>query len=179
MFKYNDIKDTNVIFTNLFISYVIITTLLNNFVIKPFFIDKIQPNEDVSQLLKTYFFNNYNESFIIELFFTVIKIFTTIKIFNLLNIQPKYCLFAIIGINMISTLFYDFLLKNIILTGNNDKEIILFFKKYLSFTKFVFLWNQINSNFIMLFMLFLLKFKLNLFYTIISISFLFIFKLIS
>ena len=61
MFKYNDIKDTNVIFTNLFISYVIITTLLNNFVIKPFFIDKIQPSEDVSQLLKTYFFNNYNE----------------------------------------------------------------------------------------------------------------------
>ena len=150
--------DINDIFTNLFISYFIISILFSRLVIKPFFIKKILPNESVSQLLKTFYFRNFIESFFIEFIFVIFYILNTSNIYFYINkyFNIKFELLFLLVINSLIILISTYLFNFFISKYKGKSEIFTFFKKIKDQSKNFFLFmNLIYINLILLLLIFL------------------------
>ena len=160
MLKYKSFVNGNVndIFTSLFISYFLASILFTRLIIKPFFIKKILPNESVSQLLKTFYFRNYIESFFIEFIFVIFYILNTSNIYFYLNkyFNIKFELLFLLAINSIVIIASSYLLNFFLLKYEGKSEIFIFFKKVKEQAKNFFLFmNLIYINLILLFLIFL------------------------
>jgi hypothetical protein len=155
MFDYSSFinGDTNKIFINLFISYFLVSILFTRLVIKPFFIKKILPNENISQLLKTYYFRNFTESYIIEFTFVIFYIMNTYNIYFYLNklFNIKFELLILLFINCIMIYITNSLFNLFLSNYNGKSEIILHFKNIKDQAKNFFLYmNLIYINLILL-----------------------------
>ena len=159
MLKYKSFVNGNIndIFASLFISYFLASILFTRLIIKPFFIKKILPNESVSQLLKTFYFRNYIESFFIEFIFVIFYIINTSNIYFYLNkyFNIKFELLFLLLINSLVIIICTNLLNLFISEYKSKSEIFIFFKKIKDQSKNFFLFmNLIYINLILLLLIF-------------------------
>ena len=182
MFKYDDIvnQNTNKIFTYLTISYILINTFLIDFLIKPFYIKLVIPNEDISQHLKTYYLRNYTQSLIIDYILVIFYLLASLFAFRMFNklFNFKFELLALLIISSMVITMLNLILYIIFNKINSKKEEFTFIKKWTQISgKHGLIWSLIYNYCILFFLLFLLRFDFNPIYLIQILCILVFFKI--
>lgn len=169
----NNLK-TDKIFTNLFVSYIIVSILLIFILVNPYIIKRFALGEEFSNIMKEYYVNNRNDGLILDFLYSIILVFITLKIFTLFNnyTLDKYNnLFSLLIINNVIMILLNLsirLYSNLYKGTSSNMQFIKDWSNICS--KSTYVWHSIYYSCIILIFLLLSIREYDMFYLMFTIT---------